>query len=101
MQATKFLNSLIIEKNLRDDVWIELRWNSVVEQMWKGFKLTKTEKDEINDYMEKQRKGMIAQGFQQDRMFELDNYWGLCGWNVCDYTMSVNHTFDRIKQLLS
>ena len=101
MQAVKFLDSLIVMKSFRDDTWVELEWNPVIEQMWQRFKLSQTECDRIKDYMEKQREGRIAWGFQQDRMYALDNYWDLYGWDVYNYARSVDNVFDRIKQLLS
>lgn len=101
MQAIKFLDSLIVQRNLRDEEWIELKWIPVIEQMWQGFKLIRTERKKVADYMEKQREGRIAWGFQQDRMYELDNHWELCGWDVYSYARSVDEVFDEIKQLLS
>ena len=101
MQAVKFLDNLIVHKNHRDDEWLELKWNPVIEQMWQGFKLSQTERKKVANYMEKQREGRIAWGYEQDRMYALDNYWDLYGWNAHDYARSVEHTFDKIKQLLS
>ena len=101
MQAAKFLDSLIVMRSFRDDIWVELKWNPVIEQMWQGFKLSKNECNKITNYMEKQRKGMIEWGFQQDRMYALDKYWDLYGWDALSYAKSVDEVFDRIKQLLS
>lgn len=100
MQAVRFLDNLIVMKSYRDDVWVEFKWNPVVEQMWQGFQLSQTERKRIADYMEKQKEGRIAWGYEQDRLHAL-NYWDLYGWDVHDYIRSVEHTFDKIKQLLS
>lgn len=101
MQAVKFLENLIVHKNHRDDIWVELKWNPVIDQMWQGFKLSQTERKKVVDYMEKQREGRKLWGYEQDRMYALDNYWDLYGWDVCRYAGSVDNVFDRIKQLLS
>ena len=101
MQAIKFLDSLIIEENFRDDLWIELKWNPVIEQMWQGFRLSQSERKEVADYMEKQREGRIAYGYEIDRMFAYDNYWELCGWDVHRYARSVDEVFDEISRLIS
>lgn len=99
MQAVKFLDSLIVEKSFRDEEWVELTWNPVIEQMWKGFKLSPTERKRIADYMDKQREGRIAWGYEQDRLYALT--WELCGWDCHRYASSVNDVFDTIQQLLS
>lgn len=96
MQATKFLNSLIVEKSFRDDVWVELKWNPVVEQMWKGFKLNHHERKLVIQYMEDQRKGRISWALQQEKIYELD----LCGWDVHRYARSVDSVFDEINKVL-
>lgn len=98
MQAAKLLESMIVYRNCRDDSWIELKWNPVIEQMWQGFKLSRAERDMIKNYMERQRQGRIAWGYEQDRMYEGDE---LCGWDVHRYIRSVENTFDEINQLIT
>ena len=98
MQAIKFLDSLIVHKHCRDEEWIELKWNPVVEQMWRGFALDKGELEEIKEYMEGQREEFISWGQYIDLQYEREQ--GVCGWDIHRYMDSVDHTFERIDELL-
>lgn len=99
MQAIKFLDSLIVQRNLRDEEWIELKWNPVIEQMWQGFQLSKDELEEINDYMEQQKEGFISWGGYTDLQYAREH--NVCGWDIHRYIYSVEITFNKIKQLIS
>ena len=99
MQAIKFLDSLIVQRNLRDEEWIELKWNPVIEQMWQGFQLSKAELEQINDYMEEQKEGFISWGGYTDLQYAREH--NVCGWDIHRYMDSVELTFNKIKQLIS
>lgn len=101
MQAIKFLDSLVIVKGYRDDTWVELKWNPVLANMWEGFKLTQTQLEQIQLHMNAEKKSRLEWGRQQDYIYSLHNYWGMCGWNVHDYCSSVQDTFSRINTLLA
>lgn len=101
MQAIKFLNSLIVEKSFRDDVWVELKWNPVVEQMWKGFKLNHHERKLLIQYMEDQRKGRISWAFQEDKIYEQNLCGELCGWDPHRYAISVDRVLDKIINIIN
>ena len=51
MQATEFLESLIVERQKRDAEWVELKWNSVTKQMWEEFQLSKADIEELKDLL--------------------------------------------------
>lgn len=105
MQAVKFLDSLIVQKNLRDDEWIELKWNPVTEQMWRNFVLTQRDIQTIHTEMEKKKHCLIGQGYHTEMYYQQDIKEGKgelwCGWDYHRYVNSIDRVFDRIKQLLS
>jgi len=104
MQAVKFLDSLVVEKNSRDSVWFELTWNPVVEQMWRNFALTEGDTRTIHIEMEKVKQDLIGRGYHTEMYYEQDLRAGKgelwWGWDYTRYVMSVDHVFDKIKQLL-
>lgn len=105
MQEIKFLDSLIVQKNMRDDEWIELKWNPVIEQMWRNFALTAGDIRIIHTEMEKIKQRLIGQGYhikmsyQQDLREGKGELW--CGWDSHMYARSVDDVFNKIQQLLS
>ena len=98
MQAIKFLNTLIEHKNFRDDEWVELKWNAVIADMWRGFRLNKAEIDEVKEYMQRQREAFINEGQHMAYLYECES--SIDGWDVHRYIQSVENTFDRIDNLL-
>ena len=105
MQAVKFLDSLIVEKNSRDSVWIELTWNPVIEQMWRNFALTAGDIRIIHTEMEKIKQRLIGQGYHIEMSYQQDLREGKgelwCGWDCHMYARSVDVVFNKIQQLLS
>jgi hypothetical protein len=98
MQAIKFLDNLIVQRNIRDEEWIELKWNPVVEQMWQGFQLSKSELEEIKDYMERQKEEFISWGGYTDLQYAREH--DVCGWDIHRYMDSVDNTFKSLVNII-
>ena len=98
MQATEFLESLIVERQKRDAEWVELKWNSVTKQMWEEFQLSKADIEELKDHMKKHKKGFVLWGHYLNMQYAGEK--DVCGWDMDRYMDSVDYTFERINKLL-
>ena len=104
MQAVEFLDSLIVHKNMRDDVWIELKWNPEIEQMWRKFVLSQGDIQTIHTEMEKIKNHLMGGGYDTEMYYQQDIREGKgelwFGWDYVMYVNSVDGVFDQIKHLL-